>query len=59
MTDNFLEQLKKELEDSKPKFNNGKCKETCNCIEIAEYENGGNPVKNYPCLGGTLLPKNI
>ena len=35
---------------NKPKFNNGICKETCNCIEIAEYENGGNEVKNYECL---------
>jgi len=32
------------------KFNNGICKETCNCIEIAEQENGGNMVKNYECL---------
>ena len=33
-------------------FNNGICKETCNCIEIAELKNGGDMVKNYPCLGG-------
>ena len=25
-------------------------KPNCNCIEIAEQNNGGNPVKSYPCL---------
>lgn len=34
----------------KPKFNNGECRVNCNCIEIAEWENGGNEVKNYECL---------
>lgn len=24
-------------------------KPNCNCIEIAERNNGGNPVKSYPC----------
>lgn len=32
-----------------PKFNNGECKKTCNCIEISEAASGGNPVKNYQC----------
>lgn len=35
-----------------PDFNNGICKETCNCIEIAEKRNVGNSVKGYPCLNG-------
>lgn len=25
----------------------------CDCIEIAEIKNGGNPVKSYECLAGT------
>lgn len=30
-----------------------KCtKPNCNCIEIAEAKNGGQPVKEYPCLAG-------
>jgi hypothetical protein len=51
-----IEKLKNLLlskqEESKPVFNNGECKVNCNCIQIAEYENGGNPVKSYPCLKG-------
>lgn len=32
-----------------------KCtKPNCNCIEIAEKKNGGQPVKNYECLADTL-----
>jgi len=31
-------------------FNNGECKKTCNCIDIAEAKNGGDHVKNYECL---------
>lgn len=28
-----------------------KCtKPNCDCVEIAEQKNGGNPVKSYPCL---------
>lgn len=33
-----------------PDFNNKKCKVDCNCIDIAECKNGGNPVKSYECL---------
>ena len=50
-----IEDIKKELESQfqshEPKFNNKPCKNGCNCIEIAEYRNGGEPVKNYECLG--------
>ena len=28
----------------------GCTKPNCDCIEIAEQKNGGDPVKNYPCL---------
>lgn len=30
-------------------YNGGKCKVSCNCIDVAEAKNGG-PVKSYPCL---------
>lgn len=50
-----IDKLKKEIEKhaSKkvPKFNRGKCKDGCNCIEIAESKNNDEPVKQYPCLG--------
>lgn len=36
--------------EKKPEFNNGQCKKDCNCIDIAEWENGNNPVKQYECL---------
>lgn len=35
------------------KFNNGGCKNGCNCVEVAEAKNQGEPVKNYRCLGDT------
>ncbi len=45
-----------ELGQSVPKFNGGKCKDSCNCLEIAEWEAGDGmepgQVKSYPCLGG-------
>lgn len=48
-----LSNILKAVEDSRniPEFNNRKCNESCNCIEIAEAKNGGE-VKNYPCLKG-------
>ena len=48
-----IEDFKKQYEpvDETSKYNGGKCKESCNCIEIAEAKNGGDMVKNYPCLG--------
>ena len=49
-TNKFSEKMKESLSKT-TKFNNGLCKETCNCIEIAESKNGGDMVKNYPCLG--------
>jgi hypothetical protein len=35
---------------SLPKYNGGECKVNCNCIEIEEFKNGGEPVQNYQCL---------
>lgn len=32
------------------KLNTSCTKPNCNCIEIAEQKNGGNPVKSYECL---------
>lgn len=39
-----------------PKWNGKECKKGCNCIEIAEAENYGDPVKNYECKGGIPHP---
>ena len=50
----FINKLKQSTEDNIPKFNKGVCKKTCNCIEIAEAQNGGE-VKSYPCLGGSPI----
>lgn len=37
--------------DLSDKYCPDKCeKPNCRCVEIAEAKNGGNPVKNYPCL---------
>ncbi len=46
----FSETMKKAIDRNTVKFNKGVCKETCNCVEVAEHKNGGNMVKNYPCL---------
>ena len=36
-------------------FNRGECQKTCNCVEMAEYENGGEPVKRgYLCRGSKI-----
>lgn len=33
-----------------------KCiKPNCDCIEIAEFHKGDQPVKSYPCLAGEKL----
>lgn len=29
-------------------------KPNCECVAIAERKNGGNPVKNYPCLADVI-----
>lgn len=33
-----------------PAWNKRGCKDGCNCIEVAEAKNNGNPVKDYACL---------
>ncbi len=54
-TEEIMRKAMEELEQLAPKFNGGKCKESCNCIEIAEWEAGDgtepSQVKSYPCLG--------
>ncbi len=42
-------------DENKPRFNHGECGKTCNCIEIAESKNGGEPVKGYACLAAECL----
>jgi len=46
-----IEEFKKQYEENNPapKWNKKECGEGCNCIDIAEFNNGGEPVKNYPC----------
>jgi hypothetical protein len=31
-------------------YNGKECKVSCNCVEVAEFRNGGNGVKSYQCL---------
>lgn len=44
-------EIERDIENIIPKFNKQRCKDGCNCIEIAEFKNNGDPIKNYPCLG--------
>lgn len=46
-----FDKMKKLMESMTPKYNGMPCKNGCNCIKIAEFENAGESVKNYPCLG--------
>lgn len=39
-----------EYRQDRVRFNHGKCGIDCNCVEIAESKNGGNPVKSYECF---------
>lgn len=50
MTQEEYIDLLKYIAEEKIVFNDGECKKSCNCIEIAEEKNGGNPVKQYQCL---------
>lgn len=50
--DPLMKKIADHLGAGKPKFNNGICGDTCNCIDIAEWENGGEGVKQSACLGG-------
>lgn len=47
---NFIEDVMNDIESKIPKWNGKKCSEGCNCVEIAEANNNGDQVKNYPCL---------
>ena len=40
-------------------YNGKECKVECNCIEIAEYKNGGHEVKNYMCFKGAQELKEL
>lgn len=31
-------------------YNGKECKKECNCIDVAEFKNNGEEVKNYRCL---------
>lgn len=42
--------IEQSIEESTPRSNGKPCKNGCNCLEIAEYNNGQG-VMNYECLG--------
>ena len=48
-----FDKLKEEIENDKstkiPKWNGKKCRDGCNCVEIAEAKNNGEHVKNVAC----------
>lgn len=44
-----IEKLKNELSLNIPKWNGKECGEGCNCVDIAEAKNHGEPVKECPC----------
>lgn len=46
--DSFLKMVSDTKKDE-PTYNGKDCGK-CNCVEIAEYKNGGNGVKSMPCL---------
>ena len=47
-----VSELKKIANEMILKFNGKPCKNGCNCLELAEQQNVGQGVKEYPCLGG-------
>ena len=52
-----FKELRDILEKTIPKFNGRECKNGCNCIEIAEFRNDNQGVKDYPCLKELKIPK--